>query len=191
MRKLASIMFCLFLFCFSYGQTDKLKIAQSEIKNTVISFLKWYKTSPNDTTHDHYSLIKENIINEKFKKQSIDKEGVEKYLDFLRTSRFLSEAYLNDLRGYFYQIDKDLDKNPLLLRDEIIKIDGLDQDIVLSSFEPELILDNLDKGVFKMIAVVSSKAIVQFYISPYSTKMLFTLSGLMGKWKIDSVGYYE
>ncbi|WEK17793.1 MAG: hypothetical protein P0Y49_13395 [Candidatus Pedobacter colombiensis] len=95
------------------------------------------------------------------------------------------------MRGYFYKIGKGLDKDPEIEEDAIIKTDGLDLDIPLQSYEPELILDHYKKGLFKKIVIVSNKSIVQFYISKYQTKMIFTLTKEKGRWFIDTIDYYD
>lgn len=188
MKRLASILFILVCcLCTKLkAQTDEKSIEQ-----TITDFLYWHKKPKMDSINKHYLIVKDITVNKKNKRQSIDKKGVETYLYFLKRSGYLSEIYINSLRGYFYKIGEDLDRNPAITKNAIVKIDGLDLDFILQSFEPEEILDFIDHGVFKQIAIVSNKAIVQFYIPDSLTKMLFTLTNINGKWLIDYIGYYK
>lgn len=188
MKNFILTSFCLFFFTISYGQTKENNI--DKIKKTITNFFKWDKLGEPDTSMKKYVIVKETISGN-MKKRSIDKGGIELYLDHYRRTGFFSESYLNNMRQYFYEIGKGLDSSPEIEVDAIVKIDGLDLDIPLQSFEPELILNYYKKGLFKRISIVSNKAIVQFYISNYSTKMLFTLTKENGTWLIDYIGYYN
>ena len=143
-----------------------------------------------DPSPKRYTLIRELPVSKKLKKQRVDKVGVERYLDFLRSSTFLSETYLNNLRAYFEKIDKILTKSPPISIGSIVKIDGLDLDFVLQSFEPEQILDHIDDGKLEEVLIMENKAIAKFNISQTYTKMLFTLTKENGVWLIDNIGYY-
>ncbi len=94
------------------------------------------------------------------------------------------------MRGYFYEIDKILITSPPVRIGSIVKIDGLDLDFILQSFEPEQILDHIDEGKLDEVLVLENKAIVKFNISSTSTKMLFTLTNEKNHWLIDYIGYY-
>lgn len=188
MKRLAFISFIL-VFCLCTkvkAQTDERSIEQ-----TIVNFLHWHKNPGIDSVNTHYAIVKDIPINKKFKRRTIDKKGVEKYLLFLKRSNYLSEAYLNNLRGYFYKIGEGLDRDPAIQKSAIIKIDGLDLDFILHTFEPEEILDFVDHGLFKQIAIVSNKAIAQFYIPDSSTRLLVTLTKVNEKWLIDDLGYYD
>jgi len=187
MKRLASISLIL-VVCLCTQL--KAQIDEKSIEHTIVNFLHWHKNPGIDSLNKRYVIIKEIPINQKLKRQTIDKKGVEKYLLFLKRSNYLSDAYLNNLRGYFYKIGEGLDRNPAIPKSAIVKIDGLDLDFILQTFEPEEILDFIDHGLFKQIAIVSNKAIAQFYIPDNSTKLLFTLTKVNDKWLIDDLGYY-
>ncbi|WP_291402365.1 hypothetical protein [Daejeonella sp.] len=99
--------------------------------------------------------------------------------------------YLNNLRGYFYEIDSVLIKSPPINIGSIVKIDGLDVDFILQNFEPELILNHIDEGKLEEVLILENKAIVKFNIPKTFTKMLFTLTKENGVWLIDYIGYYD
>lgn len=160
---------------------------------TVLGFLKWYKAAqstdqepvPSKST---FSIIKDIPVNKSYKRQAIDKTGVEKYLSFYRKSGFLSEDYLNDLRNYFNEINKSLIKRAPIKRNEMIKIDGLGLDIQLQTFEPEIILDNLDKVKLTKSMVIYNKALLGINFAS-EVNLVFTLSKYRDKWLIDYIGH--
>jgi hypothetical protein len=165
---------------------------QDSIKRNIVGFLEWHKINHlHDPTPKPYTLIKELIVSKNLKKRRVNKAGVERYLDFLRTSTFFSEMYLNNLRGYFYEIDSVLIKSPPINIGSIVKIDGLGLDFILQNFEPELILNHIDEGKLEEVLIMENKAIVKFNIPITFTKMLFTLTKENGVWLIDYIGYYD
>ncbi|MDQ8003306.1 MAG: hypothetical protein REI64_00825 [Pedobacter sp.] len=165
---------------------------RDSINQSIISLLKWHKVNHlHDSSPKHYTLIKELAVSKKLKKRVVNKVGVERYLDFLRSSNFFSETYLNNLRGYFYEIDKILKTSPPVSVGSIVKIDGLDLDFILQTFEPEQILVHIDEGKLEEVLIIENKAIAKFNISQTYTKMLFTLTREKGNWLIDYIGCYQ
>ncbi|WP_145857134.1 hypothetical protein [Pedobacter suwonensis] len=191
MKKLILLLSLSLTFCSSFGQQN---IKEDEkISKSVMGFLKWYKSigatgnQPPKQARPKYSIVKDIPINKNYKRQVIDKAGVEKYLDFYRKSGFLSEEYLNGLRSYFNGINNNLIKRAPIKKNDMIKIDGLDRDIQLQTFEPEIILDNLDKAVVTKSLVVYDKALisVNFY---EEVNLIFTLTKHKDVWLIDYLG---
>ena len=190
MKKLI-LLFCLF-FIYEVGFSQNAGNKSSEpIKEIIFKFFAWdlIKDQPKPN-EKKYSLVRESIIGN-MKKQSIDKNGVELYLNRYRTSGLFSESYLNNLRQYYYEIGKTLERSPKIERSAIVKIDGLSLDIPLQSFEPELILEHYKEGGIKEFAMVSDKCIAQFFISKNEIKLIFTLSKINDHWAIDYIGYYQ
>ena len=190
MKKLIAL-FC-FLFIVQVGFSQNPGNQSTEPINEIIfKFFAWDlvkdRSKPNEKK---YFLVKESIIGN-MKRQSIDKKGVELYLNRYRTSGLFSESYLNNLRQYFYEIGKTLDDSPKIDGSAIVNIDGLGLDIPLQSFEPELILELYKEGIIKEFAMISDKCIAQFFIPKYETKLIFTLSKINNNWAIDSIGYYQ
>ena len=186
MKKVVFIFFLFISFNIRAQQAENTSIQQC-----ITGFLTWHKKNNLHDRSSPYAIVKEVSLRKKLKKQMIDKTGVEKYLVFLRSGGFLSEMYLNNLRGYFYEIDETLKKSPPVKSGSIVKIDGLDLDFILQSFEPETILDHIDNGKIEDASILGNKAIVKFIVSLTSDKMLFTLTKENGKWLIDYIGYYE
>lgn len=170
-------IFCIIIFVGISLNVNAQQAKRDSISQSIIGFLKWHKVYHlNDPEPKRYDLIKDLAVSKKLKKQRVDKVGVERYLNFFRSSGFLSDIYINNLRGYFYGIDKSLLKNPVIDIESIVKIDGLDLDFILQTFEPELILDHIDDGKLEELLILENKAIAKFNISQTYTKMLFTLT---------------
>jgi len=190
MKKLIAIFCLIFSVQVGFSQDSENQTAEP-VKEIIFQFFEWDLKKDSLTPNSKkYSLVKE-IITGNMKKLLIDKKGVELYLNRYRTSGLFSESYLNNLRQYFYEIGKTLDNSPKIEKSAIIKIDGLGLDIPLQTFEPELILEHYKEGVIKQFSIISNKAIAQFYIKNYETKLIFTLSKIDNKWVIDYIGYYK
>lgn len=203
MKKLILITVCSVFVSICIGQTRKNNIEQEKVKKTIINFLRWYKqyeygpppVEKVDTAGTHKSIIVREQVDTLIR-PSIDMIAVEAYLDGLRSSGYLSETYMNNMRQYHQKIANELKAYPPYPKsDEQFAIPGLNLDVVFSSFEPEAVLDRYESGIFKRIVIVENKSIVQFYIPRSSThdyeKMLFTLTKANGKWLIDDIGYYH
>ena len=107
------------------------------------------------------------------------------YNNFRETSLF-SEQYISQLKSYFDYYGKSI--GPKRKPGEIVKIDGLDKDIVLNTFEPEEILNHLNEGKFYLNYIIYNKSLVRFTIRD-EIKLIFTLSKIGDKWLIDYIGY--
>ena len=193
MRKLVFIFIGLFFFSSSYGQA-KSYTEEAKIKRTILKFLNWHRIDQNaDST---------NIINsgrvyrpiivwkqiDTMTKVSISMLGVEADLDHLRSSKVMSESFLNNLRQYYQKIADELEQGaPFPTRDGIFAIPGLNCDVVFGC-EPEEILDHIKEGKFTKIYQVYNKAIVKFDISKFS-QYIFTLTKDDGVWLVDSFGF--
>ncbi|WP_316735847.1 hypothetical protein [Pedobacter aquatilis] len=184
------ILIILFICAYHIGATQPKQGDPSDsIKVTVLKFFEFDEDKPAPQER-RFNLVKETIIGN-LKKRSIDKLGVEVFLNRFKKSGLFSELFINNLRQHFYDVGKTLDGEPKLPKNTIIKIDGLESSIILQTLEPELIYDHYKDGVFEKYAVISNKAIIQYRIKAYDNKMIFTLSRNDGKWLIDTIGYYE
>lgn len=182
------ILFVVLLFSDikSFGQSRQGIFDKKVIKSSVFGFLEWYKKKLSDTTQNNYLLAKGGYPDTTTSRR-IDFSGVEKYLEELRKSGYLSENYLCGLQGYFKDIDDTLLK--MDTKKDLIPVSGLDVDFILRTGEPESILNQLNKAKILKIYVAYDKSIVKLKISTIG--MLFTLSRFGTVWKIDYVGYYK
>ncbi|WP_442587793.1 hypothetical protein ACSBL2_17245 [Pedobacter sp. AW31-3R] len=169
------------LDCFSQ-KNNQIEL----IKKSVTSFLHWYKVDQANPVDRDYKITKGGYPDTTTKRR-IDKDGVERYLNNLRNSKLVSETFINNLRQHFYQVDVHLEENPIIK--DLIPIIGLDYDIVLSNQEPELVLDYIDQGIFKKISIIHHKSIVEFYVPPYRITVVFALTKVGNKWKLDDISY--
>ena len=167
----------------------KAQSKEKAIARNIVNFLTWHKKSDADTMKENRQIIRYVSVNKNMVRRVMDKKSVEKYLAFYKKSGFLSDMFINNLRGYFYEIGITLAKSPLIKKGEIIKIQGLDIDEILQSDEPELLMDNIDKSHFKKIVVLSNKAIVQLYTPNSEITTVFTLTKVNDVWLIDYIGY--
>jgi hypothetical protein len=179
------IAICLLSTNFCFSQTKKYQTGEIKIKETIIGFLKWYKAEQKDTSNKGYSFIKGGYP-DTTTQERIDRDGIEKYLDRFRKSGFVSETYINDLRGYFVDIEKLLEKIPK--HNDLVKIPGMDIDFVLQTFEPEAILDHIDSSRIEKLYIIYNKALIKLHVSQH-IDMLFILTKRNDKWLIDYAGH--
>ncbi|MGZ3755161.1 MAG: hypothetical protein ACXVAY_05675 [Mucilaginibacter sp.] len=181
--KLSICLLFLFSSLSSFSQKSGNK---ARIEKTITDFLKWYKIEEADTSQKNYSIAKGGYPDTTTDFR-IDSPGLEKYLAHFRSTGFVSETYLNYLRDYFTEIDQRL-KEDTTHRKEMLKVDGLDTDWILNTFEPDAILDHIEEGRFDKIEVLYNKAMARFRISK-SLQLLFTLTRYKNHWMIDYIGY--
>ncbi|MCC8411234.1 hypothetical protein LJ707_20000 [Mucilaginibacter sp. UR6-1] len=186
MKKLAFIIFILFNlnYCSAQKPGTNSQVNQQQILSAVHGFLKWYKVKGHDTTV-HYRLIKGGAP-DSTTRPSINWDGVETYLAHLNSSGYVSPAYLNTHREHFKEVDKELEG--FKLTSELIKINGLDFDLVLKNMEPEDVLDNLNKMKLHKLYVIDDKAMAAYTFTRYVC-MIFTLTKENDKWLIDYIGW--
>lgn len=186
MKKLILITIVFFLTnlnnSFAQRPSTNPQVNNQQILATVQGFLKWYKVNKHDI--DATRLLKGGPP-DSTTRPSIDWYGVEKFLAKLDRSGYVTPEYLNTHRDYFKAIDKNLEG--FKLTSELTLINGINGDLILQTFEPEEILDNLSKGKIHQIVSIYRKAIISYQLNPYIC-LLFSLT-FIDKWKIDSIGY--
>ena len=171
-----------FLLC-SQITLSQTKESQN-IKNTIIDFLKWHKADGKYISGEVYFVPRYDSLDSK--NNYFDKDSLELYFNNFRASKFVSEKFIHNLKDYFDYYGKSI--GPKRKPGEIVKIDGLDRDIVLNTFEPEEILDHLDQAKLDKIHIIYNKALVRLVIRK-ELKMLFILTKVDNKWLIDYLGY--
>jgi hypothetical protein len=162
------------------NKDDELKI-----KSVVVNFLNWHKNGEPDSTSVKYSLTK-NGYPDSTTKTLIDFNGVEIQLEQLKRSGFISDTFINNLRQYFVEVNKILEKRNL--SPDLLRIPELDDDYILKTIEPSEVLDKISQGRFDKIQIRADKAIAGFKISKQAI-MIFTLTKIKNSWKIDYIGW--
>ena len=170
-------------FCF--GQTKKYSPQNTAIQKTIIGFLNWYKLEEENTGKVDYSFTKGGYPDTTTRIR-IDKDGVEKYLDHFKKSNFVSETFTDNLRDYFMNIDKSMETMPKY--NDLVKIEGMDIDFVLQTFEPEAILDHIGQSRLDKVYIVYNKALVKYHAYK-NIDMIFILTEKNKKWLIDYIGH--
>ncbi len=180
------LIFIYLLPTASFAQVKKVPLEQAEINKTIMGFLKWYKTRLPSTAPKNYSIATGGYPDTTTQKR-INWEGVEKYLNEVRESKFVSENFIDSRRRYIVSINKVLEQTPPLK--ELRKMYGMDTDFIFPSDEPEEVLDHIDKARIRKLDVIYNKAIVSMYFSKY-VNVVFTLTkGENKRWYIDYMGY--
>ncbi|WP_231460442.1 MULTISPECIES: hypothetical protein [unclassified Pedobacter] len=192
MRKPIFILILSIFSTFGYGQ-KKGNDDIAKIKGTILNFLNWYRmdqildtTKKNDPSIEYHPIIIREQIDTMIK-LSVDMKAVEEYLVHLRSSNYLSESFINDLRQYHQKIADDIKgSKPYSAREGDFAIPGLNVDAIFG-FEPEDILDHIKEGRFAKIRIIYDKALVKFDITNIN-QYIFTLTKVDNRWLIDYFG---
>ena len=183
MKKLL-VLSSILLFCQCVPkQSEHVSKDNEPIMNTIIGFLKWHKKGGGYKSGEYYFVIRHDGSGKL--KNYFDRDSISLYYNNFRKSGFVSEQYIGELKRYYDYHEQFLPGQ--LKKGELVKIDGLDKDDVLNTFEPEAILDNLDKAKITQSLVIYNKALIGITFKQ-DVKMVFQLSKMNNKWVIDYVG---
>src|ERR1035437_9904288 len=84
------------------------------VGRTVLSFLKWYKNNyENIYKIETVNNIPSSSNYDSTKFYSVNFEGTENYLKYMKSSGYISDKYLDYWRAYFKKCDDDFKKNPV------------------------------------------------------------------------------
>jgi hypothetical protein len=145
------------------------------IMNNIKGFLHWYK--------HHYTTVNNFLLTTSDSKgyYMVDEKACENYLDYLKSSGYISESYTSDWRKYFtskVQFFKEQPQNEG-------PPEGFDMDLILLTQEPELILDAIDKLNLKATTIKDDTAVIE--VSNAYSMYDFEMSKIAGKWMIDYI----
>jgi hypothetical protein len=186
MKKITSIIFSLiFFYSLAFAQKTKNQIEEAQVKQTCISFLKWYKrnsdnlkTSPVIKGFNPDTIKKDSIL-------KVDMNAVEIYLSNFKAGGYVSAVFLNNLRAIYKSVSDTLTIHQV--KDYFGPIPSLESDIVLG-FGKEEILDNIRKAKIKHFLRIYNKALISLRLS-YTTELIFTLTRKAKHWQIDYIGF--
>jgi hypothetical protein len=176
-----SIILICFIFCVLDCRAQQTQ--DTLAMKTVIEFLKWHKSGATFKDSNHYFIPKYN--GKGINKTYFDPKGLNRLYNHFRSSGYVSEVYINQLKDYFLFYGRTIGSKPK--SGDIIKIDGLDGDIILGTFEPEVILDNVENSNISKSLIIYNKALLSVSFAP-NVELVFTLSKLGNKWLIDYIG---
>lgn len=149
-------------------------------KKTIIDFLHWYKN--NMTRLDSFSLVNTAFGGDTTKFYSVNFEATEAYLAEFKKSGFVSDKYVQVMRGYFKKCDDYLKKHP----ENDGPPDGFEFDLVMWSQEYDEDLANIDKSKVIDQTIADNKATVKLGF-PTGGHLLYKLSKQGDKWLIDRI----
>ncbi len=153
----------------------------SKPETVVNNFLKWYKN--NDARLNSIPLIKGGAP-DTTSFYSVDFTQIEKYLNELKKSGFLSDKYLNDLRSYFKNLNDSLKKYPQNDGPPF----GFDLDFIMKAQDYTDIMDDLDSLKISTKKIENNHATVIIDRLP-PMKMVYSLSKKVNDWLIDTFEY--
>lgn len=175
-------LFFALLFSVFFSKAQQ-QIPNKDIKNTIISFLKWHKSGGDFELGKAYFVPRFDGTDSI--KTYFDTDSLELFYNRFRKSKFVSEEYIHLLKGYFKYYGQFI--GPKKEPGEIVKIDGLDKDIVLNTYEPEVILDYLDKATITKSLILYNKALLSVNFSK-GASLIFILTKHEERWLIDYLG---
>jgi len=155
---------------------------------TVIIFLQWYRK--NYETIGKIKLVN-NLPNDEdydsTKHYSVNRDGIDKYLDCMKSSGYLSSKYIDYWKEKFIKGEEYLEKEPMI--DEMPP-NGFDYDFVLLTQEMDYVFKMLDKAKIKYENIIDNAAEVHLAINE---KWIYDyrLSYDGKKWLIDSIDYLK
>jgi len=129
---------------------EMMKTAPSPAQQVIIKFLKWYKANLNKA-NSFPILIKDSADN-----FMVSKAACTGYLNFLKTSKCISQKYIEHWEIYFNDKASELRDHPL----QSDVPEGFDFDFVLITQEPELVLDKISRLKFKTVSINKSVALI-------------------------------
>ncbi|MEP7264045.1 MAG: hypothetical protein ABI772_06095 [Bacteroidota bacterium] len=149
---------------------------------TVVDFIKWYSNNMS-------RLNKIEIVNNSFDSifdstglYSINFTNGELFLAELKKSGFISDAYVEFMRNYFKDCEKNFVENPQFDGPP----EGFDFDLVLWSQEYDEDLKHIDKSTVGESSISSKKANIQIKF-PSGSSLKYDLSLYNDKWMIDKI----
>lgn len=157
------------------------------VNNAVVNFLKWNRAESKNPKYHPGMIVKRVALNGNFIQRRLDTAKLAQYLNFVKQSNTVSPIFLANLQAYLLNIGKTFDKEAAMHKDAIVAMAGLDHDVILGSFEPELIFENLDKANFEETTIRQQQATVSYTVPAQGIKLLFMLSRLNNKWLVDGV----
>jgi len=173
-----------FCSCFSYGRqfnSAEMMIVKNDpvpAQQVIIQFLKWYKTNLNKASNFPF-LVKDSAGN-----FMVNKSACNNYLDFLKTSKCISQKYIEYWKVFF-------DDKASELRDHPMQSDipeGFDMDFVLITQEPDIVLNKIANLKFKIVSMNEKVALIGVRLpSDKSVQYEFEMYKSKAGWQIGYI----
>lgn len=150
-----------------------------QVKRSITGFLQWYKK--NIRRSNSFAMLGTDAKGYTF----VQKKACQDYLDFVKSSRFISNKFIAHWQRYFD------DQAIKIKREKLTKDDvpeGFDFDFVLITQEPEIVLNKIDSLRFKIISLKKTMAIMQVTLpSDDSVQYEFEMQKTKAGWLIDYI----
>jgi hypothetical protein len=177
-------------YSYNYNKYESLSPKYDTAKivgETVLSFLKWYKNNYEninkiETVNNTPSAS--NYDSTKF--YSVNFESTENYLNYLKSSGYISDKYLSLWRAYFKKCDDDFKNNPV----NDGPPDGFDYDWVLITQETDYAFEKIETAVITKVVIKNNEAEVRLTIDK-DWAYKYELTYDRKNWLIDSIDYYN
>jgi hypothetical protein len=155
-------------------ESAKKELGEEPVK-TVVEFLNWYRT-------DYDSINGFEMVNwrDTTVAYSVNFEGTEKYLEYLKKSGYISDEYVQRWRGYFKECEENFKKNP----QKDGPPEGFEFDFILWTQTIDETLESIDNPRLISKEVKDNEGVVNIDIS---MRLSFHLKKFEGKWKIDRI----
>ena len=150
---------------------------EKEALQTVTNFLGWYNENYNDAN----SFI---LVNQDSAYYSVNFEQTEKFLSYLKSSGYVTGAYLNHFRAYFKDAETTFQKDSINEGPP----PGFDYDIVLYTQEPELVIEKRKNPIVLSKEIKDDTIILNLNLE---LPLQFQLSKQNAKWMIDRIQYFD
>ena len=157
-KKILLICLCLsyYFLAMAIPIKEKTKIAVV-VKNdplpaqkVITKFLQWYKINLHKA--NSFPLLKKDSVGN----YMVNKKAVSDYLNFLKSSKFISGKYIEHWQTYFDDKAAELKNQPM----QSDMPEGFDLDFILITQEPELVLNQITRAKYKTISANNSVALI-------------------------------
>ena len=147
-------------------------------QKVITKFLQWYKLNLHKA--NSFPLLKKDSAGN----YMVNKKAVSDYLNFLKSSKFISGKYIAHWQIYF-------DDKAAELKDQPMQSDmpeGFDFDFILITQEPELVLNQLNRLKFKTVSINKTVALIGVTLpSDKSIQYEFEMYKVKDDWQIGYI----
>lgn len=119
-------------------------------QKVITQFLQWYKMNLHNA--NSFPFLKKDSA----RNYMVDKKAVTDYLNFIKSSKFISPKYIVHWQTYFDDKAIELEEHPL----QSDLPEGFDLDFVLITQEPELVLNRISRLKFTTVSMNKSVALI-------------------------------
>ena len=147
-------------------------------QKVITKFLQWYKINLHKA--NSFPLLNKDSAGN----YMVNKKAVSEYLNFLKSSKFISGKYIAHWQIYFDDKAAELNTHP-------IKSDmpeGFDFDFILITQEPETVLNQLSRLKFKTVSINKAVALIGVTLpSDKSVQYEFEMYKVKDDWQIGYI----